>query len=256
MAITLNAKGTSVSSFSIGKAGVTLYQGSDPYPGITPIVGDYWFDTTAGNLRIWVSPGQWGAPALDNIHFQNGTISAQTTDLVLTSSNDIQIGDLTWPAADGTSGQVLSTNGAGQLVFANAGASTVAPEWTLSASTTSLLPTATLVRRADSLQASNEVTLKADSANTLTIMLQGFSSDQTTVVSSTIIVPIQQIGSSSTVIGSQYKSFYVGHDIYTLAFSSTLDTITTLHIDITATGVAATKDMTWAANIKVSSTVA
>lgn len=53
MAVTLNARGTSVPYFTIGKAGTTLYQGpNDPSLEYTPETGDYWFDTTDGTIKI------------------------------------------------------------------------------------------------------------------------------------------------------------------------------------------------------------
>lgn len=61
MAITLNAKGTSVPYFKIGKSGVTLYQGNtDPIDdGYTIRTNDIWFDTFARNLKFRQSNSTW-----------------------------------------------------------------------------------------------------------------------------------------------------------------------------------------------------
>lgn len=90
MSVTINAKGTSVPSFTIGKGGVTLYQGStDPSLAATPKNSDLWFDSANNSINIRQS-GAWIAPA---------------------------IGQLTFPTGTGTSGQVLTTNGSGILSF-------------------------------------------------------------------------------------------------------------------------------------------
>jgi hypothetical protein len=154
MSITLNAKGTSVPSFTIGKGGVTIYQGlSDPYPTYTLKDGDYWLDKTTNALKVWSTVGPaWQAPRLADLHFVNNSIVATGgQDLTLsvdvnhsvnidagnsgpalitaTNSQDLHINPATgggqylvlnvnrWPTADGTANQVLTTNGAGVLSF-------------------------------------------------------------------------------------------------------------------------------------------
>lgn len=70
MAITLNAKGTSVPYFKIGKSGVTLYQGNtDPIgDGYTIRTNDIWFDTFARNLKFRQSNSTWSEMSqVDNI---------------------------------------------------------------------------------------------------------------------------------------------------------------------------------------------
>lgn len=65
MSVTINARGTSVPYFTIGKNGATIYQGKfDPRPTYTPKNGDIWIDTEDSIIKIWVqtgSPetGQW-----------------------------------------------------------------------------------------------------------------------------------------------------------------------------------------------------
>lgn len=80
MAVTYNVKGTSVSYFTIGKKGTTLYQGTaDPSGSYTIANGDFWFDTTDNSLKIRVS-GAWEAISLANFEFSGNTISSKNTD--------------------------------------------------------------------------------------------------------------------------------------------------------------------------------
>lgn len=61
MAVTLNAKGTSVPYFRIGKSGVTLFQGgNDPDSiGNTVRTNDIWLDTQARTLKFRKSDDTW-----------------------------------------------------------------------------------------------------------------------------------------------------------------------------------------------------
>ena len=66
MAVTLNAKGTSVPYFKIGKSGVTLYQGlNDPHvsDGYAVRTNDIWFDTNVRTLKFRTSENTWQALA-------------------------------------------------------------------------------------------------------------------------------------------------------------------------------------------------
>ena len=86
MSITLNAKGTSVPSFTIGKGGVTIYQGlSDPSQSHSLKDGDYWLDKSLNSLKVWTIVGNtWQAPRLADLHFVNSTIvAASGSDLTL-----------------------------------------------------------------------------------------------------------------------------------------------------------------------------
>jgi hypothetical protein len=88
MSISINAKGTTVPYFTIGKNGTTIYQGTaDPSGSYTIKNGDYWFNSTASTLNVRVS-NVWSPPGL---------------------------GVITFPSGTGTSGQVLSSNGSGAL---------------------------------------------------------------------------------------------------------------------------------------------
>lgn len=153
MAITLNAKGTSVPSFTIGKNGTTLYQGSvDPSLFYTMHAGDVWFDNYDNSQWVWNAVATaWNAPKLANLTFSGSTISSSGADLTLstngnnahvTFAGDVGPGIITasagqdlyidptlgggtnliivdnkWPAADGAANQVLTTDGAGNLSF-------------------------------------------------------------------------------------------------------------------------------------------
>jgi hypothetical protein len=64
MAITINAKGTSVPYFKIGKSGVTLYQGAtDPHTtdGFSVRANDIWIDTTDKTLKFRTPLNTWEA---------------------------------------------------------------------------------------------------------------------------------------------------------------------------------------------------
>lgn len=66
MAITLNAKGTSVPYFKIGKSGTTLFQGADdPHVsgGYSVQTNDIWFDTAGKTLKFRTSSQTWQALA-------------------------------------------------------------------------------------------------------------------------------------------------------------------------------------------------
>ncbi len=92
MTVVINARGTSIPFFSIGKNGITLYQGSiDPSLTYTVKDGDMWLNNSAKTINSWNS----------------------------TSWTSTGTGPFKFPASDGANGQVLSTNSAGQLSFVN-----------------------------------------------------------------------------------------------------------------------------------------
>ena len=60
MSVTINAKGTSVPYFTIGKGGVTIYQGTtDPALSYTVKEGDYWLDTSTLNIKVRDGTSTW-----------------------------------------------------------------------------------------------------------------------------------------------------------------------------------------------------
>ena len=69
MAVTLNAKGTSVPYFKIGKTGITLYQGgNDPHAtlGYSVSEHDIWIDTNDKTVKFRTSSNTWD-PIADNL---------------------------------------------------------------------------------------------------------------------------------------------------------------------------------------------
>lgn len=153
MAITLNAKGTSVPSFTIGKNGTTFYQGTiDPSLFHAIKAGDYWFDNYDNSEWVWnATTSSWNAPKLANLSFSGSTISTSGTDLTLqtngsnahvtfagdtgpgiitaTATQDLYIDPTLgggnhlvlianrWPTTDGAANQVITTDGSGILSF-------------------------------------------------------------------------------------------------------------------------------------------
>ena len=60
MAVTLNARGTTVPSFKIGKGGVTIYQGdNDPSNTYSINTGDLWIDRTNEKIKFRDANGDW-----------------------------------------------------------------------------------------------------------------------------------------------------------------------------------------------------
>lgn len=153
MSITINAKGTSVPSFTIGKNGTTLYQGTaDPSVSYTMHAGDYWFDNADNSLWVWNGTASaWNAPKLADLTFTGSTIATTNADLTLSTSganahvtfagdtgpgiittitgqdlyidptlgggDNLVLMDNRWPAADGVANQVITTDGTGILSF-------------------------------------------------------------------------------------------------------------------------------------------
>jgi trimeric autotransporter adhesin len=106
MSVTINAKGTSTTSFKVGKDGTIITQGGVISP---PAATDLKIDLDVDQYMV-VNAGLSG-PALitasnnQDLHINPATGGGQY--LILNSTR--------WPATDGTNGQVLRTNGAGVL---------------------------------------------------------------------------------------------------------------------------------------------
>lgn len=93
MAVTINAKGTTVPYFKIGKGGTTLYQGStDPTGTYTVNDNDVWLDTNTGALKFYNS----GGPSWD---LTQGSLGST----VLNDVSDVN-------TSGATNGQVLTYN--------------------------------------------------------------------------------------------------------------------------------------------------
>ena len=159
MSIIINAKGTSVPFFTIGKSGTTIYQGStNPALAYTPKPGDVWLNPTTNSIDSWsASSSTWAAPQLADLNFFGSSIIAlESADLILktTSGNKVLLdagpgnpvlstlvgqdlyisdsiggslflNDNKWPSADGSSGQILVTDGLGALTWTTPVAGTV-----------------------------------------------------------------------------------------------------------------------------------
>lgn len=108
MSVTLNAKGTSTTSFKVGKNGTIITQGGVISP---PAATDLKIDLDV-DQNLVIDAGVSGPSLItttDNLdlHINPGTGGGQY--LVLVANR--------WPGADGTAGQVLTTDGTGILSF-------------------------------------------------------------------------------------------------------------------------------------------
>jgi len=105
MSVTINAKGTSTSSFKIGKNGTVIDQNAIITP---PAATDVTFDIDSG--QFMVVNGASGSALITTSSSQDLHINPAVGGgqyLVLNANR--------WPAADGTTGQILVTNGSGVL---------------------------------------------------------------------------------------------------------------------------------------------
>lgn len=110
MSVTINSKGTSVSSFAIGKGGMSLGQTGT----ITPPNGNDLVISLADEKNVIVDAGTGGPALITTTHDQDLNINPAVgggQHLVLVANR--------WPSADGVNGQVLMTNGSGVLSWTN-----------------------------------------------------------------------------------------------------------------------------------------
>ena len=91
MAVTINAKGTSVPYFKIGKSGTTVFQGSiDPVTsGHTVNSNDIWFDTSSGTVKFRVSNNWSGITTASDLTV-TGNLTVQGTTTTV-NSTEIQV---------------------------------------------------------------------------------------------------------------------------------------------------------------------
>lgn len=90
MAVTINAKGTSVPYFKIGKQGTTLYQGDlDPSNTYTINTNDIWFDTSNGTVKFRVSNAWSGITTASDLTV-TGDLTVQGTTTTV-NSTEIQV---------------------------------------------------------------------------------------------------------------------------------------------------------------------
>lgn len=117
MSVTINAKGTSMSSFTIGKNGAIIGQDGSITP---PVGGNVTFnlDPDAG-LVLQAGTGPSLITSTDNLDLHINPATGGGQYLVLCANR--------WPTADGTAGQVITTNGSGILSFTTP--SIIAPKY-------------------------------------------------------------------------------------------------------------------------------
>ena len=90
MAVTINAKGTSVPYFKIGKQGTTFYQGdADPSNTYTINTNDIWFDTSNGTVKFRVSNAWSGITTASDLTV-TGDLTVQGTTTTV-NSTEIQV---------------------------------------------------------------------------------------------------------------------------------------------------------------------
>lgn len=117
MSITINAKGTSVTTFTVGKAGTIISQGGEITP---PAANDLTFNLGSTKSLI-VDNGS------TSILISSSLITTGATqDLTIQPDGDLILNQDTWPSTTGTTGQVLVTSGAGILSW-----QTFAPKYQL-----------------------------------------------------------------------------------------------------------------------------
>ena len=90
MAVTINAKGTSVPYFKIGKSGTTFYQGdADPSNSYTINTNDIWFDTSNNTVKFRVSNAWSGITTASDLTV-TGDLTVQGTTTTV-NSTEIQV---------------------------------------------------------------------------------------------------------------------------------------------------------------------
>lgn len=114
MSVTINAKGTSVPYFKLGKSGSTLYQGtSDPSGSYTILNGDIWFDTSANQVKFrssgsWASPPGSGTVTSVSVVTANG-VSGSVANSTTTPAITLTLGAIT-PSSVAATGTVTGSN--------------------------------------------------------------------------------------------------------------------------------------------------
>ena len=90
MAVTINARGTSVPYFKIGKSGTTFYQGdADPSNSYTINTNDIWFDTSNNTIKFRVSNAGKGITTDSDLTL-TGDLTVQVTTITV-NSTELQI---------------------------------------------------------------------------------------------------------------------------------------------------------------------
>lgn len=112
MSVTINAKGTSIPYFRIGKNGSTLYQGTaNPAQTYTVATGDVWFDTSSNSLKFrssnsWISgTGTVTDLSVVTANGVSGTVANSTSTPAIT----LTLGAIT-PTSVAATGSVTGSN--------------------------------------------------------------------------------------------------------------------------------------------------
>lgn len=106
MSVTINAKGTSVSSFTVGKAGTNITQSGT----ISPPVGNDLILSVSENHNLVIDGGNTGPALMTASNNQDLHINP-----AVGGGQYLILNDVRWPVSDGNTGRFLITNGAGIL---------------------------------------------------------------------------------------------------------------------------------------------
>lgn len=117
MAITINAKGTSVPYFKIGKGGTTIFQGSsDPALEHAVIDNDVWLDSNNAAVKYRVS-GQWVQGGAYNTTNFNTDFSSKDTDDLSEGISNFYFTDARARSAISVSGDLAYNNTTGVISY-------------------------------------------------------------------------------------------------------------------------------------------
>lgn len=117
MAVTINAKGTSVPYFKIGKGGTTIYQGNtDPALSYDPIDNDVWIDSTNAAIKYRLS-GQWVQGGTYNSTNFNTDFASKDTDDLSEGTTNLYFTDSRVRTAISVSGDLVYNNTTGVISY-------------------------------------------------------------------------------------------------------------------------------------------
>lgn len=105
MSVVINAKGTSVSTFTIGKSGTIISQTGEITP---PVTNDLIINLDATKSFI-----------VDNGNNPGLITTGTGQDLTIQPDGNLYLNTVRWPTSDGNIGQILTTNGSGILSWTN-----------------------------------------------------------------------------------------------------------------------------------------
>jgi len=118
--------GTSPITFQQLQIDITLLPSASPANKLLRSDGTYWVQSTNASLDSSDKLYDLSELQVDNININGNTISSTDVggNIVITPNTvgSIVLDGLNWPQADGTNGQAITTNGAGQLGWTSFGA--------------------------------------------------------------------------------------------------------------------------------------